>query len=79
MAAAQSPRGRFVPVATRRLVDTREPGPFAGALPPGGELTVPLPDGVPADAAAIAVNVTSVGETVPGIPVAHGRPARRSR
>ena len=27
---------------------------------------MPLPDGVPADAAALAVNVTSVGETTPG-------------
>ena len=41
-------------------------GAVAGALPPGGELTVPLPDGCPADAAALAINVTSVGETTPG-------------
>jgi hypothetical protein len=73
VAADSSHAGRFVPVATRRLVDTREPGPFAGALPVRGELTVPLPDGVPADAAALAVNVTSVGETTPGF--LSGRPA----
>jgi hypothetical protein len=64
--AAHSRAGRFVPVATRRVVDTREAGPFAGVLPPGGELTVPLPDGVPADAVAVAINVTSIGETVAG-------------
>ena len=66
VATSSSRAGRFVPVATGRLVDTRQPGQFAGGLPPGGELTVPLPDGVPADASALAVNVTSVGETVPG-------------
>ena len=66
VATAQSRAGRYAPIPTRRLVDTREVGPFAGVLPPGGELTVPLPDGVPADASAIAINVTSVGETVPG-------------
>ncbi len=66
VAAESSAAGRFVPAATQRLVDTREAGPFAGALPAGGELTVPLPGGVPTDASAIAVNVTSVDEPQPG-------------
>ena len=66
VATVSTRAGRFVPVATRRVLDTREPGPLAGALPAGGEITLPLPDGVPADAVALAVNVTSVGDTTPG-------------
>lgn len=66
VATTSARAGRFVPVATRRLLDTREPGPSAGALAPGSELTVALPAGVPADAPAIAINVTSVGEMLPG-------------
>jgi hypothetical protein len=66
VAAASSRAGRYVPVAPRRLVDTRDQGPFAGVLAPGGELTMPLPAGVPADASALAINVTSVGDTVSG-------------
>src|SRR5204863_4867381 len=42
VATTSSRAGRFVPVATRRVLDTREPGPLAGALPPGGEITLPL-------------------------------------
>jgi hypothetical protein len=66
VAAASATAGRFVPVATRRLLDTREPGPSTGALAAAGEITVPLPDGVAADASAVAINVTSVGERLPG-------------
>ncbi|HEX6660213.1 MAG TPA: hypothetical protein VF065_19125, partial [Ilumatobacter sp.] len=33
VATAQSRAGRYAPVPTRRLVDTREVGPFAGVLP----------------------------------------------
>lgn len=65
--ATQSARsGRFVPVPTRRLVDTRLPGVSAGPLPAGGELTVGLPEGVSPDATAVVVNVTSVAETQAG-------------
>ncbi len=60
--ADQATAGRFVATAPSRLVDTR-----AGAsLAPGATLTVPLPAGVAADATALAVNVTSVGDVQPG-------------
>ena len=42
-AADTSRAGRFVPVAARRLVDTRAGLPVAGPIGPGGELTIPLP------------------------------------
>lgn len=61
--AVSSRAGRFVAVAPQRLVDTRA---TTGPLPAGGELTVGLPGDVAADATALAVNVTSVGETEPG-------------
>lgn len=64
--AAHSRDGRFVPVAGRRLVDTRTATPPSGPLPAGGELDVPLPTEVGADAIALMVNVTSVHERAPG-------------
>ena len=66
VAADTATSGRFMPVAPRRLADTRKPGPFEGFLPPNGELTVPVPSGVPADASALAVTVTSVGVPAAG-------------
>jgi hypothetical protein len=58
--------GRFVSIPTARLVDTR--GAANGARPLGrnGDLTVPLPAGVSADATAVVVNVTSVLEPSAG-------------
>jgi hypothetical protein len=64
--AASATSGRFVAVATRRLVDTREPGGTGPPLRARGELTVPLPAGVSTDATAVIVNVTSVGDRAPG-------------
>jgi hypothetical protein len=58
----QASAGRFVATAPNRIADTRV-GP---ALAPGGTLTVPLPDGVDADATALAVNITSVNDVQPG-------------
>jgi hypothetical protein len=54
--------GRFVPEPPRRVLDTRLAG---GPLPDLGEITVPLPTGVPTDATAVAVNVTALGESGP--------------
>lgn len=52
--------GRFVPEpGGRRLLDTRT----TVKVEPGGTVTVARPDGVPADAAAIAVNVTALETT----------------
>jgi hypothetical protein len=59
-----SRHGRLVSVSTRRLIDTRTPS--GAPLAPHGDLTIPLPSGVAADASALVVNVTSVGEPAPG-------------
>ncbi len=61
--APSAAAGRFVPTPPTRLLDTRE---GAGALPVGGTVTVPLPGGVPSDALALMVNVTSVDARIPG-------------
>ncbi len=53
-AASTSKAGRFVPIVPQRALDSRR----SGAPAPGGTLTVGLPDGVPADAIALAVNLT---------------------
>jgi hypothetical protein len=60
--ASSSRSGRFTPVAPRRVIDTRD----SAALAAGGELDVPLPAGVAADAVAVALTITSVGERAPG-------------
>jgi hypothetical protein len=60
--ADESTAGRFVPVTSRRLADTRR----TGIVPAGGDLEVPLPSGVPGDATALALTVTSVGDETPG-------------
>ena len=64
--AASSRAGRLVSVHSRRLVDTRTPGDGGAPLGRNGDLTVPLPTGVAADATALVVNVTSVGDPSPG-------------
>ena len=76
--ATESTAGRFVPVTGRRLVDTRPPGPLTGPLDADGEITVPLPSGVPADAAAIAVTVASVSARQPGYLSARPAGSRRA-
>jgi hypothetical protein len=59
---AASSSGRFVPITRQRLVDTRPEGrPDAGAV-----IAVPLPAGVPSDAVALAVNVTTSDSNGPG-------------
>lgn len=58
--------GRFVPLTPRRVLDTRsEPST------PSREILVPLPAGVPADATALAVNVTAAGPNRPGYLTLH--------
>lgn len=56
VAAERANAGRYVPVPSSRLVDTRGAAP----VPPGGVVPVPLPPGVAADATAVVVNITSV-------------------
>jgi hypothetical protein len=64
--AESSRAGRLVSVTARRLVDTRTPADGAVPLRANGDLTIPLPPGVDADASALVVNVTSVGDPAPG-------------
>ncbi len=57
--AAAATAGRFVAMTAVRAMDTRDAG--TGALPPGAVVSVPLPSGVPADAVAVAANITITG------------------
>ncbi len=67
VAAASARAGRFVPTAPARLFDSRE----VGSLQAGADVMVPRPEQVPADALALAVNITSVGATRSGFVTAH--------
>ncbi|MCB0967355.1 MAG: hypothetical protein KDB37_11010 [Ilumatobacter sp.] len=75
--ADTSSAGRFVPVAPRRLADTRTPTPPSGPLGAGGALHIALPSEVDVDATAVVVNITSVLEPNAGHLSAHpaGSPA----
>jgi hypothetical protein len=50
----------YVPLPPQRVFDTRQPGPVEGFVPAGGTITVPFAGvaGVPADATAVAFNLT---------------------
>lgn len=65
--AAAPTAGRLVTVSPVRVLDTR-PG---GRPPPGASVVVPLPAGVPADATALAVNITTADSTGPGFFTVH--------
>ena len=65
--AVSSAAGRFVAVTPVRALDTRTTNTV---LPAGGSRTVPLPAGVPADAVAVAANLTAVGALGVGAVVA---------
>lgn len=66
VASGATSAGRYVPVASRRIVDTRAALPVPGPVAAGTDLTVALPAEVAPDARAVAVTVTSVGEDAPG-------------
>lgn len=76
--AASATSGRFVSATPRRLLDTRD----TSLVPAGGTVTLPLPAGVPADAVALALNITvteSVGAGfVTSYPAGTGRPVASS-
>lgn len=73
---ATATAGRFVPLTPTRAVDTRisRSTPLAA----GETITVPLPPGVPADAGAVAITVTTTDMPAPGYlsvaPGGTGRP-----
>lgn len=71
VAVTDATAGRFVPAASERLLDTRQ----SGAIDAGDDVTVALPAGVPTDATALAVTVTSVDDASPGY--VSSRPAGR--
>jgi hypothetical protein len=58
--------GRFVPVAPRRVLDTRQSGQRGVT-----DLVVPIPADIPADAAALAVGITAVDAARDGFLTAH--------
>ncbi|HEY4331656.1 MAG TPA: CAP domain-containing protein, partial [Ilumatobacteraceae bacterium] len=67
-------RGRFVPRPSTRLFDSRS----GAKLPPGTAITIAVPGGVPADATALALNITVTQSTLPGFvteyPAGHTMP-----
>jgi hypothetical protein len=70
--AASATAGRFVPVEPQRLLDTRTTGQRGTS-----ELRVPLPDGVPADATALAITLTVVDAATDGYLTVYPAGARR--
>ncbi|MEP7046569.1 MAG: CAP domain-containing protein [Ilumatobacteraceae bacterium] len=60
--ATTSAAGRFVPRPSTRLFDSRD----GAKLSAGASTTLPLPAGVPADAIALALNVTVTESAGPG-------------
>lgn len=64
---------RYVPLPPTRVFDTRAAGPFAGAVPADGTITVPFAGvaGVPADATAVAFNFTLTQAAGPGFVTAY--------
>ncbi|MCU1397924.1 MAG: hypothetical protein JWN62_1033 [Acidimicrobiales bacterium] len=65
--AATARSGRFVATAPTRLLDTRVSGRVAG----GSSVEVALPDGVPADAISLALNVTVTDSSTAGYVTAY--------
>ncbi|MFB7466118.1 PKD domain-containing protein [Streptomyces sp. NPDC056224] len=68
---------RFTPIAPARLLDTRATG---GALPGGTSRTVKVAGvgGIPADATAVALNLTGTGSTENAHVIAYPDPAKRT-
>jgi hypothetical protein len=66
VAAPSASAGRFVPVDAQRLIDTRTTGQRGS-----GDLRIPLPAGVPADATALAITVTVVDAASAGYLTVH--------
>jgi hypothetical protein len=62
--------GRFVPTPPSRIFDSRDPS-FARPRDPGESIVLRIPDGIAADARALAVNVTTTGPNEPGFVTLH--------
>jgi hypothetical protein len=74
--ATSATAGRYVPITAQRLFDSRSDA-FARPLQPRETITVGLPPGVPADAIALAINVTTTAPNQAGYFTAH--PAHSAR
>jgi hypothetical protein len=63
----------YVPVTPQRVFDTRQPGPYAGYVEAGDTLTVQFAGvaGIPADATAVAFNLTITQSGAAGFVTAH--------
>ena len=63
--ATSASAGRYVPITAQRVFDSRAPG-FARPLQPGETITLAPPAGVPSDAIALAINITTTAPNQPG-------------
>jgi hypothetical protein len=67
---ASAAAGRFVPLEPRRVFDSRGDG-FARPVAAGETITLPIPAGIPTDARALALNVTTTDPNAPGFVTLH--------
>lgn len=67
---ARTTAGRFVPIESTRAFDSRAFG-FGRPLVAGETVVVAIPAGLPVDAAALAVNVTTTAPNEPGFVTLH--------
>jgi hypothetical protein len=67
---ASAAAGRFMPLEPRRIFDSRAGG-SGRPLAAGQTITLPIPDGIPSDASALALNVTTTGPNEPGFVTLH--------
>ena len=63
--ATSASAGRYVPITAQRVFDSRATG-FARPLQPRETITVAPPAGVPGDAIALAINITTTAPNQPG-------------
>jgi hypothetical protein len=68
--AESATAGRFVPIPPRRIFDSRDAA-FGRPLAAEESLALAIPDGIAADARALAVNVTTTGPNEPGFVTLH--------
>jgi hypothetical protein len=68
--ATSATAGRYVPITAQRVFDSRSVT-FARPLQPRETITVAAPPGVPDDAVALAINVTTTAPNRPGYLTAH--------
>lgn len=65
-ASSHATAGRYMPLPPGRLLDTRQPAFGASPVRAGQTRTIALPDGVPTDAQALAINLTFTDSAAAG-------------